>query len=633
VQSANFTNLTGSPTTAGQCGTDPNNAGNYECTAAFQMPIGIDTVTIASWDANGATGNKLSQQVATLTMLQGVTNIFGVSLDANAAAATITATGACQSGTVGSSYGSVGTTPQTFGVTFTDADGKTIVAPGLPTIEILGNDAAYHTTSGTINGTGGTVGFTINQSAQTFVLTPSSSSITNASVNVKGVPPSSDGLTFSQTQSFTFNTGVAPPAHQFLAVTEQTGVGTGTVNFFTLGTDAGGPTSFAAYSTPTLAATTSVNQPSQSDEDDPLGLVWDNSGDLIIGNGGHDTGTGNIACVPAGAISTGADAASTVTQNVYKPASVAYEPRNGTLAAGDVGTVGTNGDVDDLSEYILNGDYVASTNNLAITGTSAGGSQQDIGGAVVNMPTLAAGTFAVTITDGCEVDTGHESCGRQGDSRVDIFGPTGSTTTIQDTTTPYAIDEPWGLTWDGTEGQLIVANNSAWHPTVSFYTTAGTLQKQITTYFNNSQTPYLVASNSAYTPATSYFAVAYATAFSSDQVQVYQNNSGTTAPTAVFNPIPYNETSDNTCSGNPSTYHYGASAIVTSLTWLSATRLMVTLRTTTTAAQGMYIYDVTTATTPTGEYDDQNCTAVGAIPNQKAFQQTGSPPLGAAYKP
>ena len=84
TQTANFTSLTGTPSTPGQCGTDPSNPGNYMCTAQFQMPIGIDAATIISWDANGGTGNKLSQNIAQHYDRQGVLNTPKVSFDANA---------------------------------------------------------------------------------------------------------------------------------------------------------------------------------------------------------------------------------------------------------------------------------------------------------------------------------------------------------------------------------------------------------------------------------------------------------------------------------------------------------------------------------------------------------------------
>ncbi len=106
AQAVNFSNLTGNPSTPGQCGTDPNNAGNYMCTAQFQMPIGIDTATIASWDASGGTGNKLSENHATFTIAQGAVNTPKVSLDGNAATISLSGTQPCTSGSIQSAFGS-----------------------------------------------------------------------------------------------------------------------------------------------------------------------------------------------------------------------------------------------------------------------------------------------------------------------------------------------------------------------------------------------------------------------------------------------------------------------------------------------------------------------------------------------
>jgi hypothetical protein len=571
----------------------------------------------------------------------GVANSFNLTLDANVSVMTVNGSGSCQAGPVGAAFGAVGTTPVTFTVSNTDLAGKTIVGPGLPTLEVQDNTATYQTASGTINGTGGTVGFTINQAAQTITLTPSNTGITNASVNVKAIPPNtsggSDGLAFAPTKSFTFSAGTAPPAHNFLAAVEQTGANTGRVDFYNLSTDAGGPNGFSAFSPASLAVTPSTNQAGQNDVDNPVSLLWDNSGDLIIGNGG--TTGGNMACVPVGAISTGANSATTVTTNIDDPVSIAYEPRNGTVAVGN-GALGSP-PVPEIAEYVLTGNYTPSSNNLTGTLRTGGGT---IGQSLVNLPSpVAAGTFAVTLSDGCEVDAAHRGVcgtGANGTSQFVFFGPTGLTTTIADTST-FHIDLPWGLTWDSTNSELIVANNSSWHPGVSFYTTSGAFQKTDPhNYFANSQNPYMVTANGA-----GLFAVAYTTALSSDQVQIYTNAAGAGAPTPVFGPIPFNATTDNTCAGTTTTYPYGASAIVSAMTWLSNTRLLVavtsfssgtTPQSGTVGGQpvgnGLYIFDTATSQTP-ALYDDQFCTPVAAYPAQKAFQAFSFKPFANAFKP
>ena len=620
VQSANFSNLTGNGNTAGQCGTDPSNAGNYLCTATFQMPIGIDTVTMASWDANGGTGNKLSQQITNFTMVQGISNSFSVSLDANAGTLTLSGDGACEQGTIGSTYGSVGTTAVTFTATFADPAGKTIVKPGLPTIQVLGNDSAYHSTSGTINGTGGTVGFTVNQSAQTITLTPSNSSVTNATITVEGVPPNStDGLTFTATKSFTFSTGVAPPSHNFLADVEQTTATSAQVDFFniTLGSNTPGSDTFSAYSPATLAVTNSINE-GKPDVDNPVDVKWDTTGDLLIANAGTGGGdTGDLACVPAGSIATGANNSTTVSTNVDDPIQtglLAYDSRDGSAA---IGNTPVNAP-DQLAEFTLAGDYTAAPASRDYKSSGFGALS------VAVMPDLAAGTYAIALQKGHEEDPSHS--GTTGSNKVTIFKADGSSYDITDDTT-YTIDEPFGLAYDEQNHQLVVANNSTWHTLVSFWsvgTSSATLQKSINTSQLNT---YAAASGDG------HVAIAWVTDFGYMQVQVYANPGGTAAPTRVGGPIPYNGTTTS-CG---STYIYGSgTTVVRGMQWLSNTKLAVAVEANGSSGpntlNGIYIYDITNLTVPAG-YDDVTCSAFTAAPTQTGFQHLNYHPWALAFKP
>jgi hypothetical protein len=111
---------------------------------------------------------------------------------------------------------------------------------------------------------------------------------------------------------------------------------------------------------------------------------------------------------------------------------------------------------------------------------------------------------------------------------------------------------------------------------------------------------------------------------------VYDN---TVARNPVGAPIAYNATSDAGCTS----YIYGPGAIPTSLTWLSNTKLLVSLQAFTggsaNATNGLYIYDISTLVTPSG-FDDQTCTALTAAPKQTHFHQiTTNKPLATAFKP
>jgi hypothetical protein len=638
VQSVNFANLTGTPTTPGQCGTDPLNPGNYECTAQFQLPIGINTITIASWDANGGTGHKLSQQIATVTTLQGVANgpggSYAISLDANAATITLNGSQPCQNGPVGSVFGSVGTTTVNFGVSFADGASKTIVNPGLPVIAILGNDAAYHTDSGTINATGGTVSFTINQSAQSFTLTPSTVPISGASVTVRGTPPSAgDGLSFNVTHNFTFSAGTAPPTNAFLAAVEQASTSSGQVDFFQIGLGgSGGPDTFTTFATaPTLAVTNSTNE-NKPDVDNPESLKWDTNGDLLIGNG-HDgsVNSGNMACVPVGAIATGANTSTTVSTNVSSPVGMAYDSRDGSVALANEQPGATY----NLSQYLLTGNYTAApaADNIKVNQTNLGSN-----GGIVNIPTLPAGSYAIALDDGNEVDTA-SSGGSTGHSEIALInGSTHTVTHMSDPESPpgsgnaahgFAIDNPWGLGWDAQNSQLVIGNFATFHHNLSFYDTSGNFIKAVNTTHKNN----LVAVS-----PDGHIAVAeIATFLGYPQVQVYLNASGTTAPTPVLAAIPFNGESSG-CGGG-GTHIYGSdTAVVQSLEWLSNTKLLIGLKSTSagvyTAQNGLYIFDITASAVPTGTTDTGGCPAFSsAAPKQTGFQHLNQRPFATAYKP
>ena len=73
----------------------------------------------------------------------------------------------------------------------------------------------------------------------------------------------------------------------------------------TLGGNTPGSDTFTAFSPATLATTNSINE-GKPDVDNPVDIRWDTTGDLLIansGSGGADTG--NMACVPIGAIAIG----------------------------------------------------------------------------------------------------------------------------------------------------------------------------------------------------------------------------------------------------------------------------------------------------------------------------------------
>ncbi len=614
------------------CPVDGSHAGNFLCTVTLKLPPGTDNVTVSACDVTGGTciapgtvsGNVLSQQIQDLSVAAGTTNSFTMTLDANAATIALNGSQPCQNGNVGSVFGSVGTTPVTFNAAYTDAATKTIVAPGMPVLQIQANhagDTAYHADSGIIDdGHGNTVSFTINQSAQSFVLTPSSSSVQSASINVKATPSNtnttSDGLSFVQTKTFAFSTGVAPPTNAFLATVEQTGANSGQVDFFqmTLG-GSGGPDTFGTYATaPTLAVTNSNGGSGPPDVDNPLQLAWDTNGDLLIANGGTTVGgdVGNLACVPIGAIATGANTSTTTTSDVNDPTSMAYNPTNGNVAFADAGSSATY----DFSEYTLSGNYTE------VTGARINDASCNSTG-VVSLPTLAAGTFAVSFV--CpnggflETDPAHGAA----HAKVEIVFTNGSTTVINDDQAAqgYAVDDVQGLGWDSANGQLVIANESSFHKTVSFYTVSPVAQQKV---INSTLRNYMVA-----TTSDGHVAIAglSSTGSGKSKILIYQNASGATLPTLVGT-IPFNQTT--TACG--ATYVYGANA-VRSMTWLSNTKLLVALQSNAAGKQGLYIFDITASASPGGFQEESGCAAEPNGPAQSGFKSFTNVVYGTAYKP
>ena len=151
------------PSTPGQCGPDPANAGNIKCTETINLPLGDDSLTIATYDGysgGNATGNVISQQRAVASVVQGSLNTFTFTLDANSGAFTVTAPAGvttasgtnCSGQTItGASDISatctatiMGTNPTNFNVVIADAHGSTIPlnAPGAPVLSASSSNNA-----------------------------------------------------------------------------------------------------------------------------------------------------------------------------------------------------------------------------------------------------------------------------------------------------------------------------------------------------------------------------------------------------------------------------------------------------------------------------------------------------------
>ena len=600
-------------------------SGPWTCTVTVKVPPGDDTFTFTTYDDTTGTGSGashiLSQQVQTLTVAAGTANAFTVTFDANTGTLNVLGSQPCQNATViASSYGSVGTSVVTLNLQYLDLAGKTIVDPGKPVVSAFDSTTSTYTTSGRMNGTSGTFAdFSINRSAQTLTLTPSSSSVTGVTVSLKAVPAnttgSSDGLPQGgATKSFTFSTGPAPPG-SFLAAVQQTGTNSGEVDLYTIavGATSGSSDMFQPYittnSTNVLSVTGSSNEPGHFDVDNPEGLVFDSLGDLLIANGGTTTGgdDGNLACIPAGSIATGANNATTNSTDVDLGS-----PMNPIALLGDQSVVlanqPTNAPVQ-VDAFTLAGNYVQSPSR-SLTAAPFGAYS------VAALPSPAANSYAVALTDGTSTHFG------TGHNQVTIVKGSGGSYDITDVT----VDVPHSVAWDGKNSQLVIASNSTFHLDVDFYTLGISSATKVTTINTNLNNSILAVSSGTDTTNNGKIAVSGESGSGYSQIQVYDNTSSRNLLTI----IPWNLVNGPTgCSGG---FTYGAT-VVTALTWISNTKLLVALKSTTTSLRGLHIFDVSSPVTVT-QHDDQTC-AAEPVPSSK---ETGTKlftntPFGLAFKP
>jgi hypothetical protein len=591
-------------------------SGPWTCTLTIKLPPGTDNLTISAQDSSS---NILSQQIQNFTVTAGGTaagaNHFSTTLDANANVMTVTGSGFCAVGAVAnaSTFGSVGTQTVTFSVGYTDLAGKAIISPGLPILAVNGHTDTNGGAGYNDAGSGGIINVKVTQSTQSYTITPSTAPM-SATVAVTATPANtnttSDGLAFTKSDSYTFSTGVAPPLHNFLAAIEQTGANSGKIDLFnmTIGGTSGSADTFSAFSPASLAVTGSTNQAGVSDVDNPLAIAWDVNGDLLIANGGSGAAAdpnGNFACVPVGSIATGSAQSTTVTQNVDVPESLAYGPH------GTVGLADSAGTVISFSEYVLTGNYTAASGGATGAGTPNVTHAQegnDGGTFAVALPTLSGSTdtFAVALFGGTT-------------PKVTIVTSSGGLTDITDAN----ISHPDNLAWDSTNNELVIGNDDGSHTDVLTYTLSPNTKQQT---INTSDTNY-------YTAAAPDGKLAVAGASFTGASQVFIYSSSVAARTLVAT-IPFNavDTAAHCNAGAQASQYLYEPGVITSMSWLSATKLMISLNASQTPSNnGIYIFDVSASQTNAG-VDDITCNPEPNGPKQTGFHQITNKPLGTAFK-
>jgi hypothetical protein len=142
---------------------------------------------------------------------------------------------------------------------------------------------------------------------------------------------------------------------------------------------------------------------------------------------------------------------------------------------------------------------------------------------------------------------------------------------------------------------------------------------------------------------TGYIAVSGEDANGAMLVQVY--NDGMSGPTTQGAAIPFDgftSSAETTYAFDPSAGagdEYGYDIFVTSLKFLTTTKLLIGVQTYDGTYQGFYIYDVSNLTVPAGGGQpcspcyDQFGNAFGAGPTFVAYHKTTNHPLASAYKP
>jgi len=639
-------------------------SGPWTCTITIELPPGSDNLTMSAQDSSS---NILSQQIQTFAVVAGMANSFSVTFDANASSMTVsTSSGFCAGSfnvAANQTVPTVGTTAVTFSATYQDPASKPIVGPGLPLLNVNGHTDDNGGAGYTITGTGGNVTVKVTQATQTYTLAATTSS-TSATINVSATPKntagSSDGLSFNKTLTFTFQSGAAPPSG-LLAAVEQTnttpGNSSGQVDLFTM-TNPSDPTAFNVASPATLAPTGGPPK----DVDNPQDMVFDTNGDLLLANGGAgNPDFGNFACIPAGAITTGANAATILTSHLDDPVSLALGG-DSSVALANIAPAPPYS----LVEYLLSGTYSEAPTSREVSYSQAGNE-----GAlnVVALPASAAnpsGTFAAGFSSGanpplgspCNPNNGSDPAGNS--SQVILKRPDGSTGTINDSNN--TVVEPL-VGYDAHNGVLVIAASGACNAPSSatgstafldMWTVDAVPVKRGSQMIydaggspdsSNFTIPGGGAGGGLAVSSSGYIAIGGSTG-AGPEVQVFTPTVSGTAPNQTRAtdgaPIPF----DATTTSGGSTYAYGTpgKTFVTSLRFLgSSNKLLIGFHSDKASLQGFYLYDVANLSVPSNPRSGQPCTnttcfdefgnPVGSGPTLVAFQATTNHPLASAYHP
>ena len=352
-------------------------SGDYTCTVAVGLPIGTDVVLVKSFDAAGGSGNVLSQQNGTFTVVAASANNFTMTLDAKPGAIVVSGAGCSGSPLTCTTSG---TSALSLTLTVADAHGTALATntiPGSPVISVVSSNTAIATVTAaqtpygitvtpvaigtatiavTAHPASGTSGLTATTLYFNFVVAPQLSG--PAGVAVDGAGNIYVANTSANNVKIFTSAGVASSIAG--------GIITGLSGPWGVAVDGAGNIYVANRTANNVKIFTSTGAVSPiaggtiSGLNTPYGVAVDGAGNIYVANfGGHNvkifTNTGAPSPIAGGTITTGLNSPGGVTVdsagNIYVADSYAYVIKiytNSTTAGGVLSTtigVGATGTI------------------------------------------------------------------------------------------------------------------------------------------------------------------------------------------------------------------------------------------------------------------------------------------------
>ncbi len=458
------------------------------CTVPIAASAGSHTFTFTTYDGLGGTGNVLSTNAVTQTIVANQTNSIDVTLAGVPASLQVLAVGSSTgiTGSVGTGLQLAGVLSASFSVVPLDADGNIIIGPGAPTIAASITGASTGLGATVVPNAANPNEFTVSALAPgsgTFSVT-ATPAIASAGTPLSATVP----LTFEAVtttiagQSFNpgFTDGTGTAAHfngvagiaydsatGDLYVTDTTNCavrsvtpGNGTANSGTVVTLAGSPTCGFADGTGTAAH---FNAPIGDAYDSATGYIYitdlSNCAIRQLAPGSGTAGSGAVVTVAGGAGCGFADGTGTAAMFSH-PAGVAYDPANGDLYVTDDGNC-------TVREIVPGNGTAGSATVVTIAGSTTCGFTDGTGAAArFNHPASIAydpvnGDLYVTDNGNCAIRQVTPGNGTANSGTVTTLA--GSTCGFaQGTGTSVKFGEASGIAYDSASGNFYITDYTNW---------------------------------------------------------------------------------------------------------------------------------------------------------------------------